>query len=74
MTCKSGVPTLDGSRSLFINKSTYVTFNRLRDVLMLLETLTKRDKASESTTDIMVLTKDGRSSILIRRQRLRLRD
>jgi hypothetical protein len=58
---------------LSIKVNICVISNMQTDALMLLEIKIKKDKLLESTTSIMVPTRDGRSSILTRRQRLRLR-
>jgi hypothetical protein len=74
ITCKSGVPTQDGGRSLSIRENISATFNRLTDALMLQETKIKKVKLFKFTTNTMELTRDGRFSILTRKQRLKLKD
>jgi hypothetical protein len=74
VTCKSGAPTLDGSRSLSIKENISATFVRPTSVSMFLETKTKKVKLLKLTKDIMEPTKDGKYFILTKRQRLRPRD
>jgi len=74
MICKSGQPTLNGSKSSHTEENTSVISNKPTNVSMLLEISIRKDNKSKLTIDITVLTRDGRFFILIRRQRLRLRD
>jgi hypothetical protein len=55
-------------------ESTSATSNKLISVLMLVETLIKKDKLLSIIADTMVLIRDGRFSILIRKLRQRPRD
>ena len=64
----------NGGKSLFIKMSISATSNKLIDVLMLMETKTKRVNQSRSIIDTTVLTKDSRFSILTKRKRSRPRD
>jgi hypothetical protein len=73
MICKSGAPTQDGGRSLFINKNTSAISNRPTDVSMSQVEKMLKVKKSKYGIDTMVLTKDGRFFILTRRLRLKLR-
>jgi hypothetical protein len=54
-------------------ENTYVISNRPTDVSMSLVAKTKKDKLSKYTIDTTELTRDGRFSILTKKQRLRLR-
>jgi hypothetical protein len=72
--CKSGALTQDGGKSLFTVVNTSVTFKNQIDALMFTKEKMLKVKTYKFILDIMVPTRDGRSSILTRKLRLRLRD
>jgi hypothetical protein len=66
--CKSGAPTLDGSRSSGTEETTS-SISRTRRFLISIKEKTLKDKKLLSGTDITELTRDGQLSMLIRLER-----
>jgi hypothetical protein len=73
-TCKSGAPTQDGSKSLSTKENTFVTSRKPIDALMYSKVKMMKVRKYRYTIDTTEPTRDGRSSILTRKQRLRPRD
>ena len=69
-TCKSGVPTQDGSRSSSI-KETSSSTSKMEELLMSHLIRIKKVKQSLSIRDTVVQTKDGTSVILMKSKRKR---
>ena len=63
--CKSGVPTLNGSRSLCTAENTSAISKRLTDALMYSKERMSKDRRFRFTTDTMEPTRDGRLDMLI---------
>jgi hypothetical protein len=74
VTCKSGAPTQDGSKSLSTKESISATSNKPIDALMSTKVKTKRAKKFRYSTDTTEPTRDGRFSILTRKLRPKQRD
>jgi hypothetical protein len=73
-TCKFGAPIQVGGKSLYSVENTSAIFKKPIDALMSSKVRTRKDKLFRFIIDTMVPTKDGRFSILTRRQRLKPRD
>jgi hypothetical protein len=73
MKCKSGPPTLDGSKSSDTLERTSPTFKTERFLISIKEK-TKKDKKLLFGTDITELIKDGESSMLISQRKSLLKD
>jgi hypothetical protein len=71
--CRLGTPTQDGGKSSYSKVSTSAT-SKIKEFLILKEERIKKVKTLLSTRDIMVLTRDGRLSILTNPRMSQLRD
>jgi hypothetical protein len=71
--CKSGAPTLDGSRSSSIQMKILST-GKMAEYLMLLEERTLKDKQLLPGKDTMEPTRDGRLSILTKLSQFQRKD
>jgi hypothetical protein len=73
-TCKSGAPTLDGSRSSNIETHISATFKTKIDVLMSVEAKMKKADQLSSGRSTEELTKDGRLYIKMKLKRFKKKD
>jgi hypothetical protein len=73
-TCKSGAPTQDGSKSSSTKVNTSATSRKPIDALMFSKVKMMKVRKYRYTIDTTEPTRDGRFSILTRKERLRPRD
>jgi hypothetical protein len=74
ITCKSGAPTPDGSRSSLTEMNISAISKTKTDVLMSVEAKMKKEEKLLSGRNMVVPTRDGRSSIKMKLRKFKRRD